>query len=66
MLGYPASDCVVVEDAAAGVRAGQGGGCRVIAFPTTMPGHELKGAGADWIVRNCVDIVYRAMEDDCL
>jgi len=55
-LGYPASDCVVVEDAAAGVRSGKSAGARVLAFPTTMPLAELKAAGADWTVHNCRDI----------
>ena len=55
-LGIPASECVVVEDAPAGIRAGKAAGARVIAFPTTMERHELEEARADWIVRNCGDI----------
>jgi sugar-phosphatase len=55
-LGFAASDCVVVEDAAAGVRAGKAAGARVIAFLTTMIRRDLEGAGADWIVQNCSDI----------
>jgi sugar-phosphatase len=55
-LGFAASDCIVVEDAAAGVLAGRAAGARVIAFLTTMARHELEAAGADWIVRNCADI----------
>ncbi len=61
LLGYAAADCVVVEDAPAGVRAGRAAGARVIAFPTTMERSELAGAGANWIVRNCADISARAM-----
>jgi sugar-phosphatase len=56
-LGFAASDCIVVEDAPAGVRAGKAAGSRVIAFPTTMIRRDLEDAGADWIVRNCADIV---------
>jgi sugar-phosphatase len=55
-LGFAASDCIVVEDAPAGVRAGKAAGARVIAFLTTMPRSELEAAGADWIVQNCADI----------
>jgi sugar-phosphatase len=56
-LGFAASDCIVVEDAPAGIRAGKAAGARVIAFLTTMPRHELEEAGADWIVQNCADMV---------
>ena len=55
-LGYPTSECVVVEDAPAGIRAGKAAGARVIAVPTTSPRSDLEAAGADWIVRNCADI----------
>jgi sugar-phosphatase len=55
-LGYPAADCVVVEDAPAGIRAGKSAGARVISFPTTSNRVQLEQAGADWIVRNCADI----------
>ena len=47
----------MVEDAAAGVRAGKAAGARVIAFLTTMNRRELEEAGADWIVQNGADIV---------
>jgi sugar-phosphatase len=55
-LGFAASDCIVVEDAPAGVRAGKAAGARVIAFTTTMTRDKLEDAGADWIVENCTDI----------
>ena len=55
-LGFAASDCIVVEDAPAGVRAGKAAGARVIAFLTTMTRRDLENAGADWIVQNCADI----------
>jgi sugar-phosphatase len=55
-LGFAASDCIVVEDAAAGVRAGKAAGARVIAVLTTMIRRDLEEAGADWIVQNCADI----------
>ena len=55
-LGFAPSDCIVVEDAAAGVRAGKAAGAKVIAFLTTMMRRDLEDAGADWIVRDCSDI----------
>jgi sugar-phosphatase len=56
ILGFSPSDCIVVEDAPAGVRAGKAAGARVIGFPTTMAVHDLESAGADWIVENCAAI----------
>jgi mannitol-1-/sugar-/sorbitol-6-phosphatase len=55
-LGFAASDCIVVEDAPAGVRAGRAAGARVIAFLTTMSRRDLEDAGADWILHNCAEI----------
>ncbi|MGO8985126.1 MAG: HAD family hydrolase [Terriglobales bacterium] len=55
-LGFAAADCIVLEDAPAGVRSGKAAGARVIAFLTTMPRPDLKNAGADWIVQNCADL----------
>jgi len=56
LLGYSASDCVVVEDAPAGIRAGKAAGARVIAFTTTVDRLALESAHADWVLRNCADI----------
>jgi len=56
ILGIPATGCVVVEDAPAGIRAGKAAGGRVIAFPTTSPPDRLAEAGADWVVKNCAAI----------
>ncbi len=56
LLGYAGGECIVVEDAPAGIRAGKGAGARVIAFPTTMDRGELERVQPDWILRNCADI----------
>jgi len=64
-LGFAASDCIVVEDVPAGIRAGKAAGARVIAFLTTMARRDLEGAGADWIVQNCADIA-ASIDDDGL
>ncbi len=55
-LGFAASDCIVVEDVPAGIRAGKAAGARVIAFLTTVARRDLEDAGADWIVQDCADI----------
>ena len=49
-LEFPAADCVVVEDAPAGIRSGRAAGARVIALRTTAADDELKEAGANWII----------------
>jgi mannitol-1-/sugar-/sorbitol-6-phosphatase len=66
VLGYAASDCVVVEDAPAGIRSGKAAGSRVIAFTTTMPQSELEEAGANWVVRNCTDITVHVEDSQLL
>lgn len=56
LLGVAAKDCIVVEDAPAGIRAGKAAGAQVIACRTTSPEPELRDAGADWIVDDCKSI----------
>jgi len=56
LLGVPAPDCVVVEDAPAGIRAGKAAGARVIGCRTTAPQSELQAAGADWTAEGCNSI----------
>ncbi|MGB6876811.1 MAG: HAD family hydrolase [Candidatus Acidiferrales bacterium] len=53
LLGFAPADCVVIEDAPAGVRSGKAAGCRVIALCTTMPEADLRSAGADWLAEDC-------------
>ena len=55
-LGFTASECVVVEDVPAGVRAGKAAGATVIAFRTTVAEADLRRAGADFILNNCTDV----------
>ena len=50
LLGIPTSDCVVFEDAPAGIRAGKAAGATVVALRTTASDSELEKAGADWIL----------------
>jgi sugar-phosphatase len=55
-LGYPAHDCLVIEDAPSGIRAGKSAKAQVVAFRTTTQDSALLKAGADWILNSCADI----------
>jgi mannitol-1-/sugar-/sorbitol-6-phosphatase len=56
ILGFISSDCVVLEDAPAGIRAGKAAGARVIALRTTVAEPLLRDAGANWILNNCTEV----------
>jgi mannitol-1-/sugar-/sorbitol-6-phosphatase len=56
ILGVPANDCIVIEDAPAGIRAGKAAGARVVALRTTASDAELQQADADWIVDDCAEL----------
>jgi mannitol-1-/sugar-/sorbitol-6-phosphatase len=56
IMGVPIEECVVVEDAPAGIRAGKAAGARVIGVKTTVQDAALRQAGVDWIVNNCADV----------
>lgn len=47
ILGAAGAECVVIEDAPAGIRAGKAAGAHVIALRTTAADDELREAGAD-------------------
>ncbi|WOO76705.1 Hexitol phosphatase A [Vanrija pseudolonga] len=49
-LGLDPKDCIVVEDAPSGIKAGVAAGCKVLAVCTSHPREELEGLGAEWIV----------------
>jgi sugar-phosphatase len=53
LLGFPAANCIVLEDVPAGIVAGKSSGARVIAVQTTVGEAELRAAGADWVVKDC-------------
>ncbi len=57
LLGFAATECVVMEDADPGILAGKVAGARVIGVRTpTVPDAELIAAGADWMVDNLADV----------
>ena len=55
-LGFDPGDCIVADDAPAGIRAGKAAGCRVLALRTTAPDAELTQSGADWIVADLASL----------
>ena len=56
LLGVAPQDCVVFEDAPAGIRSGKSAHARVVAFQTTERDDLLRAAGADWIVKDASSI----------
>jgi sugar-phosphatase len=50
LLGYKPQDCLVFEDAPAGIRAAKAAGMTVIAFPTTYALGAL--SEADWVAQS--------------
>lgn len=62
-LGIDPADCLVVEDAVAGVQAAKAAGCQALAVLTTTPREQLAEAGADAIVARLADVVFRADGD---
>ena len=53
-LGFPAADCVVFEDTAAGISAGRAAGATVIGVSTTFPPAAL--AAADRVIGTLADV----------
>jgi sugar-phosphatase len=56
LLNLAPEDCIVIEDAPAGILSGKAAGARVVALLTTMKYELLVSAGADWIVLSCATI----------
>jgi mannitol-1-/sugar-/sorbitol-6-phosphatase len=56
ILGFPASDCIVFEDVPNGILSGKAAGSRVVAFTTTVEESQLRDAGADWVLNNCLGV----------
>jgi mannitol-1-/sugar-/sorbitol-6-phosphatase len=54
LLGHPPAECMVVEDAGAGVRAAVAAGMRVVGLAGDSGGEDL--ADADTVVRSCADL----------
>jgi sugar-phosphatase len=56
LLKFAPADCLVVEDAPAGIRAGKAAGASVLALRTTDIDPQLSAAGADWIVNDLASV----------
>jgi beta-phosphoglucomutase-like phosphatase (HAD superfamily) len=56
LLKLAPADCLVVEDAPAGIRAGKASGASVLALRTTEVDPLLTAAGADWIVNDLASV----------
>jgi sugar-phosphatase len=56
ILGFAPADCIVIEDAPAGIRAGKAAGARVLALRSTAPDPELTQSGADWIANDLASL----------
>jgi mannitol-1-/sugar-/sorbitol-6-phosphatase len=56
-LQLPPANCVVIEDASSGTRAGKSAGARVLGIRTTSADAELLAAGADWIANDCASLL---------
>jgi sugar-phosphatase len=52
-LGFSPEQCIVVEDALAGIASGKNAGARVIAFTTTASIDDLVAARPDWLLKDC-------------
>ncbi len=63
-LGLAPQDCVVMEDAPAGIRAGKAAQASVIAVRTTAEDSELSAAGADWIVKDLDSVRLHLLPDN--
>jgi sugar-phosphatase len=66
LLGFAPADCIVVEDAPAGIRAGHAAGSRVLALRTTAPDPELLASGATWIVNDLGSLQLSSVQSDAL
>jgi sugar-phosphatase len=64
ILGLSSADCVVIEDAPAGIQSGKAAGSRVLALRTTTPDPALQAAGVNWIVTDCSNIHLQPVDAD--
>jgi mannitol-1-/sugar-/sorbitol-6-phosphatase len=63
-LGFAPADCLVIEDAPAGIRSGKAAGSAVLALRTTEVDSELAAAGADRIVKDLASVRLRAVSNN--
>ena len=56
LIGLPAEQCLVVEDAASGVQAAKAAGSRCLALTTSLDAGTLCGLGADWVAADLAHV----------
>jgi beta-phosphoglucomutase len=54
MLNLNPAECLVVEDAVSGIKAGKSAGCRCLAVTSSFDAEELKNA--DWICHSLLEV----------
>jgi beta-phosphoglucomutase len=59
MIGLKPQDCLVVEDAASGIKAGKAAGCKCLGVTSSFDARVL--AGADWICSSLDDVPQEAI-----
>ena len=64
LINLPAPDCLVVEDAASGVRAAKAAGSRCLALTTSLDAGTLRGLGADWVAADLAGVPAKIWEQD--
>jgi mannitol-1-/sugar-/sorbitol-6-phosphatase len=66
-VGFAPRECLVIEDAPAGIRSAKSAGSKVIALRTTVSDAELTAAGADWIIQNLRSLILaKGLKDDAI
>ena len=62
MIHSAPGDCIVIEDAPSGARAGKAAGCRVLGVLGTHSAEELRAVGVDWVVESLERVKAEAIE----
>jgi sugar-phosphatase len=64
LLGFPPSECLVIEDSPAGIASGKAAGCKVLAVLSSHARAEL--SGADWWVESLEQVTAEQQPDGSL
>lgn len=62
-IGLSPRDCIVVEDAASGVKAAKAAGSRCLGLTTSLDAGTLRELGADWIAPNLAGVPAEIWKD---
>lgn len=55
-LGVPSSAALVIEDSPNGIRAAKAARCPTVGLTSNFPAHQLRDAGADWVVASYTEL----------